>query len=79
MIKNFLKKNYILKNGIYLKKFNLKKQNIEFKMRKDIANKNYKNYFNEISQFHSITVMDHEIIKFTQQLKKNITSYIKGN
>ena len=70
MIKNFLKKKYIFKNGIYFRKFKLKNQNIEFKMRKDIANKNYKNYFNEISKYHSIEVMDHEIIKFTNQLKK---------
>ncbi len=71
MITNFLKKKYILKNGIYLKKFNLQKQNIEFKMRKDIANKIYKNYFDEISKYHSIEVMDHEIIKYAKQLKKN--------
>ena len=71
MIKNFLKKKYIFKNGIYFRKFKLKNQDIEFKMRKDIANKNYKNYFNEISKYHSIEVMDHEIIKFTNQLKKN--------
>ena len=72
MIKNFLKKNYIIENGIYLKKnFDLKNQNKEFKMRTDIANKNYKNYFNEISKYHSIEVMDSEIIKFTKQLKSN--------
>ena len=72
MIKNFLKKNYIIENGIYLKKnFDLKNQNKEFKMRTDIANKNYKNYFNEISKYHSIEVMDNEIVKFIKQLKKN--------
>jgi ubiquinone/menaquinone biosynthesis C-methylase UbiE len=71
MIKVFLKKNYILKNGIYLKKFNLEKQKIEFKMRTDVAKKNFKDYFKEISKNHSIEVMDHEITKFTKQLKKN--------
>ena len=72
MIKNFLKKNYIFENGIYLKKnFDLKNQNKEFKMRTDIANKNYKNYLEEISKYHSIEVMDSEIIKFTKQLKSN--------
>jgi hypothetical protein len=73
MIKNFLKKNYIIENGIYLKKnFDLKNQNKEFKMRTDIANKKYKNYFNEISKYHSIEVMDNEIVKFIKQLKKHL-------
>ncbi len=71
MIKNFLRKNYTYKNGIYIKSFNLKQQNKEFIMRTDIANKNYKNYLAEISKYHSIEVMDAEIIKFTKQLKSN--------
>jgi len=71
MIKNFLRKNYTYKNGIYIKNFNLKQQNKEFIMRTDIANKNYKNYLAEISKYHSIEVMDAEIIKFTKQLKSN--------
>lgn len=71
MINIFLKKKYIFRNGIYQNKFNLKKQTTEFKMRKIVAKKNYKNYFDELSKNHSIGVMDYEIVKFTSQLKKN--------
>ena len=71
MIVNFLKKNYRLNNGIYTKKFNSFGQNKEFKLRTNVALKSYKNYFTEISKYHSIEVMDHEIIKFTDRLKKN--------
>jgi ubiquinone/menaquinone biosynthesis C-methylase UbiE len=71
MIINYLNKNYNFKNGIYIKNFFLTKQKKEFKMRKNVAIKNYKNYHDEISKFHSMEVMDQEIIKFTQHLKKN--------
>ena len=71
MIEKFLKKNYVIKNGIYTKDFHLGKQNKEFLMRKTVASKVYKNYLKEISKFHSIEVMDREIIKFTRNLKKN--------
>lgn len=71
MIINFLKTNYRYKNGIYKKKFNSFGQNKEFKLRTNVGLKNYKNYLNEISKYHSIEVMDLEIIKFTDRLKKN--------
>jgi ubiquinone/menaquinone biosynthesis C-methylase UbiE len=71
MITNFLKKNYKLENSIYTKKFNSVGQNKEFKLRTNVGLRNYKNYFYEISKYHSIEVMDREIIKFTKKLKKN--------
>jgi len=71
MIKAFLKKNYSFKNGVYIADFNLKKQSKEFKMRTNIAIKNYNNYYDQISKYHSIEVMDHEIDKFAKNLKKN--------
>jgi ubiquinone/menaquinone biosynthesis C-methylase UbiE len=71
MIINFLKKNYRFKNGIYTKKFNSYGQNKEFKLRTNVGLRSYKNYLNEISKYHSIEVMDREIIKFTDRLKKN--------
>jgi ubiquinone/menaquinone biosynthesis C-methylase UbiE len=71
MIKNLLIKKYILKNGIYTKNFNTTKQKKEFEMRISVAKKNYYNYYDQISKFHSIEVMDREIIKFTKHLKKN--------
>jgi ubiquinone/menaquinone biosynthesis C-methylase UbiE len=71
MIIKFLKINYRFKNGVYTKKFTSFGQNKEFKLRTNVGLKSYKNYFNEISKFHSIEVMDREIIKFTSRLKKN--------
>ena len=61
MIK-FILKNYTKDSqGIYQSNFKVKSQLSEFILRKKIASKFYDNYFNEISKYHSIEVMDREV------------------
>ena len=71
MIK-FILKNYTKDSqGIYQSNFKVKSQLSEFILRKKIASKFYDNYFNEISKYHSIEVMDREVEIFLKKIKKN--------
>ena len=71
MIK-FILKNYNKDSqGIFIGNFRVKSQFNEFVLRKKVASKNYGNYFNEISNHHSIEVMDNEVKIFLKKQKKN--------
>ena len=71
MIKEIQNENFEYINEIYTRKFEFKKQDVEFKMRKEIAQMFFDNYLDEISKFHSIEVMDREVKKFVNQLKED--------
>ena len=71
MIKEIQVHNYEYSDEIYSREFTLNKQDIEFKMRKEIAQMSFSNYLDEISKFHSIKVMDSEVKKFVYKLKEN--------
>lgn len=71
MIK-FILKNYTKTyENIFINNFRVKSQFNEFFLRKRIALKNYENYFDEISNYHSIGVMDREVEIFLKNQKKN--------
>ncbi len=59
------------RDGIYIAKFKIAKQITEYNLRKKIAAIYYKNYFLEISKYHSIPVMINEVSYFFKNLKKN--------
>jgi ubiquinone/menaquinone biosynthesis C-methylase UbiE len=59
------------RDGIYIAKFEIAKQITEYNLRKKIASIYYKNYFLEISKYHSIPVMINEVSYFLKNLKKN--------
>ena len=61
MIKEIQNDNYECIDEIYTRKFNFNKQDVEFKMRKEIAQMSFDNYLDEISKFHSVEVMDAEV------------------
>jgi ubiquinone/menaquinone biosynthesis C-methylase UbiE len=68
----FILKNYNKDSqGIFIGNFRVKSQFNEFVLRKKVASKNYGNYFNEISNHHSIEVMDNEVKIFLKKQKKN--------
>ena len=46
-------------------------QNLEITMREKVANRNYHNYLETISENHSISVMDYEVEKFVSNLPMN--------
>ena len=71
MIKEIQNDNYECIDEIYTRKFNFNKQDVEFKMRKEIAQMSFDNYLDEISKFHSVEVMDAEVKKFVYQLNEN--------
>ena len=71
MIKQIQIDNYEIDDEIYTRQFNFNKQDIEFQMRKEIAQMKFSNYLTELSKFHSIEVMDAEVRKFISKLKKN--------
>jgi len=60
--------NYKLINDIYCRETQYKSQEVELNLRKKVAQKKYNNYFDKISEHHSIQVMDNEIIKFLKKL-----------
>jgi len=71
-ILNSYLKNYTRdSDGIYIADFEIVKQTTEYKLRKKVALSNYKNYFREISKYHSIPVMINEVSFFLKKLKKN--------
>ena len=64
-ILNSYLKNYTRdSDGIYIADFEIVKQTTEYKLRKKVALSNYKNYFREISKYHSIPVMINEVSFF---------------
>jgi tRNA G46 methylase TrmB len=68
----FILKNYTKTyENIFINNFRVKSQFNEFFLRKRIALKNYENYFDEISNYHSIGVMDKEVEIFLKNQKKN--------
>jgi ubiquinone/menaquinone biosynthesis C-methylase UbiE len=46
-------------------------QEVEHKLRENVANAQYLNYLAEIAKHHSIVVMDHEIKQFCQDVNSN--------
>ena len=50
MIKEIQVHNYEYSDEIYSREFTLNKQDIEFKMRKEIAQMSFSNYLDEISK-----------------------------
>ena len=71
-MKNKLFKNLNLgRDGIWGNVNDYGDQNEEKILRKNIANKKYDNYLNEISKHHSISVMDSEIRKFISKIDQN--------
>ena len=73
MIKEIQIQSYEYSDEIYSRQFSLNKQDVEFEMRKEIAQMSFSNYLDEISKFHSINVMDCEVKKFINNLKENST------
>lgn len=71
MIKYILKNYNKNREGFFSRNFIVKNQLNEIYLRKKTASKNYENYFNEISNYHSIEVMDREVEIFLKKLKKN--------
>jgi 2-polyprenyl-3-methyl-5-hydroxy-6-metoxy-1,4-benzoquinol methylase len=59
------------KNSIYYNKFLDNSQAKEIKLRTKVAKKNYDDHLKEISNFHSINVMDKEILNIINKLPKN--------
>ena len=71
MIK-FILKNYTKDHeGVFSSNFTVKNQLNEISLRKKIASKKYQNYFSEISNYHSIEVMNREVEIFLRKQKKN--------
>lgn len=71
MINNIQINDYKYVDEVYLGQFDSRTQDVEFRMRKEIAQMSFSNYLNEIANFHSIEVMDNEVKKFVHGLKKN--------
>ena len=71
MIEDILINRYKYEDEIYIGQFDPNLQNVEFEMRKKIAQMSFNDYLNEISNFHSIEVMDNEVKKFLNKLKKD--------
>ena len=71
MIKYILKNYTKNREGFFSRNFIVKNQLNEIYLRKKTASKNYENYFNEISNYHSIEVMDREVEIFLKKQKKN--------
>lgn len=71
MIKYILKNYTKNREGFFSRNFIVKNQLNEICLRKKTASKNYENYFSEISNYHSIEVMDREVEIFLKKQKKN--------
>jgi hypothetical protein len=64
-IRSILKNYYFDKKlKIYKTQITAKKQLKEIELRKKVAKRNYVDHLNEISKYHSVNVMDNEIIFF---------------
>lgn len=61
----------LLDDGIYSGTIPKSDQQIELKLRSEVASKEYSNYFNEISKNHSIPVMDSEVKDFLRKIERN--------
>ena len=83
MIEDILINRYKYEDEIYIGQFDPNLQNVEFEMRKKIAQMSFNDYLNEISNFHSIEVMDNEVKKFAYEKKifekKILNLYPKDN
>ena len=58
-------------DDVYCIKTHNRSQETELNLRKIVAQKKYENYYNKISQHHSIEIMDKEIIKFLDKVPKD--------
>ncbi|MDL5246441.1 class I SAM-dependent methyltransferase [Leptospira weilii] len=67
-ILKFLK---LSKDGIYSAEIPSSEQEVELKMRSEVASKQYSDYYEVISKNHSIPVMDREVKKFLKKIKHN--------
>ena len=71
-LRDILKNINLGKDGIYSGlKASLPDQKLEISLREMVASKNYDNYLDSVSKSHSITVMDHEVVKFLKKMPKN--------
>ena len=74
MIKYILRNYTKNREGFFSRNFIVKNQLNEICLRKKTASKNYENYFSEISNYHSIEVMDREVEIFLKKQKKILLS-----
>ncbi|PJZ43095.1 SAM-dependent methyltransferase [Leptospira kmetyi] len=70
-MENILKKLKLSKDGIYSSEIPSSEQQIELKMRSEVASKEYSDYFEVISKNHSIPVMDREVKSFLKKIPAN--------
>ncbi|PJZ58161.1 class I SAM-dependent methyltransferase [Leptospira barantonii] len=70
-MENILKKLNLSKDGIYSAEIPSSEQQIELKMRSEVASKEYSDYFEVISKNHSIPVMDREVKNFLKKIQPN--------
>ncbi|EMN24405.1 class I SAM-dependent methyltransferase [Leptospira kirschneri] len=70
-IKNILGFLSLSKDGIYSAEIPFSQQEVELKMRSEVASREYSNYFEVISKNHSIPVMDREVKRFLKKIKSN--------
>jgi ubiquinone/menaquinone biosynthesis C-methylase UbiE len=71
-VRSILKNYYFDKKlKIYKTQITAKKQLKEIELRKKVAKRNYLDHLNEISKYHSVNVMDNEIIFFLEKIPKN--------
>ncbi|EMY76281.1 methyltransferase domain protein [Leptospira weilii serovar Ranarum str. ICFT] len=66
-----LKSLKLAKDGIYSAEIPVSEQEVELKMRSEVASKEYSDYSEVISKNHSIPVMDREIKRFLKKIKPN--------
>ena len=65
-------KNLVLgEDGIYSSELPDTSQKEELKLREEVADKNYSDYFEAISKSHSIPVMDFEVDRFFTKISKD--------
>nr|WP_249262196.1 hypothetical protein [Leptospira alexanderi] len=70
-MESILKLLNLSKDGIYSAEIPSSEQEVELKMRSEVASKEYSNYYEVISKNHSIPVMDREVKKFLKKIKHN--------
>lgn len=70
-MENILKKLNLSGDGIYSAEIPSSEQQIELKMRSEVASKAYSDYFEVIAKNHSIPVMDREVKKILKKIKPN--------
>ncbi|WP_061221486.1 class I SAM-dependent methyltransferase [Leptospira borgpetersenii] len=68
-MKSILKFLNLSKDRIYSAEIPSSEQEVELKMRSEVASKEYSDYYEVISKNHSIPVMDREVKKFLKKIK----------